>query len=129
MTYEEIVRALRDGKCESTEAALERVVEDEAKALAEMHKYKLRDGGRAAREAAREFYAEDITEQLTNPYPPTPNQILAHRRMIAAWAIAQVLVSNNLAGNRCAWATPDRQCVLPKNHEGHHQLPKLPEDE
>ncbi len=101
MTYKEIIAALINGKCESTASALERAMLDEAKALAESHhsRWNKRDGGKAARESAEEFYAEDITallEAKDGRFLPTPQQILTLRRHATAWAVAEVLRTNNL---------------------------------
>jgi hypothetical protein len=92
VTYKQIIEELRTRKCDSTIVALEYAVEQEKTSLVEnTTKYKLRDQGRAAREAAREFYAEDITEQLNNRQELTPQQLLNHRRIAIAWAVAEVL--------------------------------------
>jgi len=97
MTYAEIIAALERGKCEGTVRALDYAVLEEAKALAEHgNKWKRRDGGKFARESAREFYAEDITEQLRAPLPLTPDRILGHRRVHVVWAVAEVLRTNKL---------------------------------
>ncbi len=95
MTYAEITEALHARKCVSTVAALDYAVELEKTSLHEnTTKYKLRDGGRAAREAAREFYAEDITRLLNEPEVLTPDKLLSHRRIAIAWAVAEVLRTN-----------------------------------
>jgi hypothetical protein len=91
VTYDEIIRAL-DKRSASARRGLECAVEEEKTALFEgTSKYKLRDFGRAALAAAREFYAEDITEQLNNPLPLDPYRLLSHRRLAVAWAVAQIL--------------------------------------
>ena len=97
MTYKEIVAALhKDGKFFMTASALERAVNDEAKALAELPDGKWSRGGKFARESAEEFYAEDITEQLADPKPPTSTRLLTLRRFGVAWAVAEVMRTNNL---------------------------------
>jgi hypothetical protein len=98
MTYDEIIAALKHGKCESTVTALERAVEDEARALAELSggQWKRRDAGKYARECAREFYAEDVERVLVEHEEPTPDRILSRRRFAIAWAVAKVLRTNGL---------------------------------
>lgn len=98
MIYDEIITALRNGKMESTVGALERAIDDEARALSELPggKWKLRDGGSYARESAREFYADDITRQLRDPEQPSPYNMLSLRRFPTVWAVAKVLRANNL---------------------------------
>jgi hypothetical protein len=92
MTYAEITEALHARKCVSTVAALDYAVELEKTSLHEnTTKYKLRDGGHAARAAARDFYAEDITHLLGDPQQPTPERVLNSRRFAVAWAVAEVL--------------------------------------
>jgi hypothetical protein len=97
MTYDEIIAALHARNCSATSHSLERAVEEEKRALFEnASKYKLRDGGRAALAAAKDFYAEDITRQLNEPVPPTPARMLDLRRFPVVWAVAEVLRTNKL---------------------------------
>lgn len=46
---------------------------------------------KAAREDAEAYYAEEIADAFYNGVPPTPDQILTHRRKAIAWAIARKL--------------------------------------
>ena len=98
MTYDEIIAALKSGKCDATVESFERAIEDEKRALFELPggKWKKRDMGRAAREAAREFYADDITRQLTDPVQPSPSNMMGLRRFPVTWAVAEVLRTNKL---------------------------------
>lgn len=101
MTYEEIITALRQGKCDATADALDRAAYEEARALARTDTRPSEVSGSAARRAlpaAEEFYAEDITAQLREPEQPTPNRMLNLRRFPVAWAVAEVLRTNKLGG-------------------------------
>lgn len=100
MTYEEIIRALRERKCESTETALDRAVRDEALALIDSTS-RYRGVRRAEAKRAQavsdaaEFYAADITNQLADPVQPTPHRMLSLRRFATTWAVAEVLRTND----------------------------------
>lgn len=100
MTYEQIVEALRDRKCESTETALDYAVDAEVHALIEgTSKYvnirRSADKRERARTDAQKFYAEDITHLLNNPVQPRPHQLLSLRRFAVSWAVAEVLRTND----------------------------------
>ena len=94
MTFEEILKMLRAGKCESTAASLEQALADETAALAAV--YKLRDKGKKAREDSKAFFAEDITNQLTDPVDVTSHRMLTLRRFPVVWAVAEVIRTNKL---------------------------------
>lgn len=101
MTYEEIVAALRRGNCDSTADALERAVEDEARALRdERRPLGVAAEIQASRAAARDYYAEDITAQLRDPVQPNPNRMLNLRRFPVTWAVAEIMRQEGIAPPR-----------------------------
>ncbi len=114
MTYQEIVDKLHALKCDSTVSALDNAVHAEAVALVEgMSRYnfehaRARVPERAAYEAAREFYASDITRQLADPEQPTPARVLNLRRFPVTWAVAET-INIRTSGNEAAafWAEDD----------------------
>jgi uncharacterized membrane protein affecting hemolysin expression len=97
VTYDEIVKALDERKCMSTEAALDSAVYAEAQALIKgASRYnKLRNKLDTAKLDARDFYADDITRQLNEPVSPTPSRMLNLRRFSVVWAVAEVLRTND----------------------------------
>jgi hypothetical protein len=105
MTYEEIIETLHMRNCSATAAALDYAAREEACKLLDngnswgsyknQHHRALRIANEKATEAAREFYAEDITAQLKEPRLLTPETVLNHRRVAIAWAVAEVLRTNS----------------------------------
>lgn len=114
MTIAEILTALCNAKLDQTAMGLERAIDEEAQALAKLDLYNRRDKGKAAREAACEFYAEDITNQLREPLEPTPDRVLSLRRFPVTWAVAEVLRTNGLAPKE-----PERKSTLGPWGNGH----------
>ena len=101
MTYDEIIKKLRSPARDCAAGGLENAVREEACTLIEsgnrwgsylsVRHARMRIPSEHALAAAREFYAEDITEQLNNPLPLDPYRLLSHRRLAVAWAVAQIL--------------------------------------
>lgn len=95
--FERIIKALLDGGMTSTVSALHRAAADEARELFEnIKQYQKRDNGKAAREAAEEFYAEEIAVQVVTPEQPTVDRMLGLRRFPVVWAVAEVIRTNNI---------------------------------
>lgn len=102
MTYDEITETLHAHNCGTTASALDNAVREEACKLIDngnsWGNYKnnqyqrMRIPNEQATEAAREFYATDITDQLRGPQQHlTPEKVLDYRRLAVAWAVAEVL--------------------------------------
>lgn len=137
MTYEKIIELLKSKKLDATTEGFERAIRDEAVALIEgttSHGSFVRSPGQrthsyprtpndAAIQAAREYYAEDITNQLSDPLDPTPTRMMGLRRFPVAWAVAEVLRTNGLFESvtidcQCAHLPPnERNVVTAKHHE------------
>lgn len=95
--FQRIVKALNDAGMHATARALERAAEAEAHDLfRDIKSYQKRDGGKAAREAAEEFYATDIASQVLVPEQPTVDRMLNHRRFPVVWAVAEVIRTNSI---------------------------------
>lgn len=105
MTYEQIIEALHARKCTSTATALDYAAREEGCALIDggtswgnyknVQHQRLRIPGERAYKAARDLYAEDITDLLNSPVQPDPHRVLSHRRFSVAWAVAEVLRTND----------------------------------
>jgi hypothetical protein len=112
VTYDDITEALHAHNCDTTATALDCAVREEACMLIDgsnrwgsyknERNQRMRIPNEQAAEAAREFYAADITEQLNKQQKLTPERVLTHRRAAVTWAVAEVLRTNadNKTGQR-----------------------------
>lgn len=99
MTYDKIIELLKSNKLDSTAESFESAIEDEASALQNgTTRYdRMKKFGASSYpspgtiEVAKEFYAEDITNQLADPVEPTPVRMMTLRRFPVTWAVAETL--------------------------------------
>jgi hypothetical protein len=107
MTFDEIVKKLQDQRLDYLLSALDRAVEEEARALRalEPKRKQTQKWLQGTFDQAKEYFAEDITKYLAmGDVALTPEQVLNHRRIPTAWAVAKKMQSNTLTCPYCGGA-------------------------
>ena len=94
MTYDEIIKKLEDQRLDYLRSALDRAVTEEAAALRQFEPGRKQTQKRlqSTEQQAKDYFAEDITKfWAMGDVQITPEQVLNHRRLPTAWAIARKL--------------------------------------
>lgn len=104
MTYDEIIKKLEDQRLDYLRSSLERAVQAEAAdlRLLEPNRKQTQKWLQGTEQQARDYFAEDITKFLAmGETQLTPEQVLNHRRLPTAWAVARKMMSQALSCPYC----------------------------
>lgn len=125
MTYDEIVKKMNDLRLDHLRSALDRAVTDEAVALRQLEPGRKQTQRflQNTEQQAKDYFAEDITKfmDMAGQDQITPDQVLNHRRLATAWAIAQKLKGSTY-NCLCGQTLTTGEQVVVYDHELQHHL-------